>query len=154
MNIGALMGTVTRDPRVTYQEGTGQQVVSLTLSVEEPRPTGDPFKTYIAIECYGRSAAQAETLSTGTLVAVEGKIGWKAYTHKGEKRSTLVVLARQVRELARQHDCGTGARRRPPRRVAARLTAVARQTEPVSVPIFVPVLKGGKGEEHHIDYLK
>ena len=100
MNTCALIGTLTRPPRVTFQPETGQQVVSFTLSVEEPRPTGDPFKTYIGIECYGRSVTQAEALTPGALVAVEGKIGWKSYMHKGEKRTTLVVLARQVHVLA------------------------------------------------------
>lgn len=100
MNTCALIGTVTRDPRVTFQEGTGQQVVSLTVCIEEPRTPGDVWKTYVGIECYGRSATEAETLRAGTLVAIEGKIGWKVYMHKGEKRSTLVVLARTVRVLA------------------------------------------------------
>lgn len=85
---------------MTFQPETGQQVVSLTVCVEEPSKTGDVWKTHIGIECYGRSAVEAETLTPGALVAVEGKIGWKAYTHKGEKRSTLVVMARQVRVLA------------------------------------------------------
>ena len=75
MNTCALVGTVTRDPRVTFQEGTGQQVVSVTVCVEEPGKTGDPFTTSIGVECYGRSAAQAEALTPGALVAVEGKIG-------------------------------------------------------------------------------
>ena len=87
MNTCVLSGTVTRDPRV----------VSLTVCVEEPSKTGATFTTYIGVECYGRSAAQAEALTPGALVAVEGRIGWKASTHKGEKRSPLVVLARQVR---------------------------------------------------------
>lgn len=100
MNICALMGTVSRAARVTFQPETGQPVVSFTVCVEEPRPTGDPFKTYIGIECYGRSAMEAETLTPGTLVAIEGKLSWKAYTHKGPKRSNLVVLARSVRVLA------------------------------------------------------
>ncbi len=100
MNICALMGTVTRDPRVTYQEGTGQQVASCTMCIEEPRPTSAGWKTDIGIECYGRAATQAEALTPGALVVIEGKIGWKSYMQRGEKRSTLVVLARQVRVLA------------------------------------------------------
>ncbi len=49
MNTCSLLGTVSRGPHVTFQAETGQQVVRLTVCVEEPRTTGDVWKTYIGV---------------------------------------------------------------------------------------------------------
>jgi single-stranded DNA-binding protein len=99
MNTCALVGYLERDPVVRFKQETGEQTVSFTVRTEEPGKQGS-FKTYIPIETFGAVATKAESLCKGQLVAIEGRIGWKAYEHRGEKRTTLIVLARSVQVLA------------------------------------------------------
>lgn len=100
LNTCAIVGALARDPYRRVQPESDLPVVSLTIRVDEPGKDGRMFSTYIPVECYGQCAMQAETLSKETWVAVTGKLGWKSYEKQGEKRSTLMVVARQISVLA------------------------------------------------------
>jgi single-stranded DNA-binding protein len=99
LNTCAIVGHLERDPHVRLQAESGHQVVSFTVRVEEPGKDGRAFSTFIPVECYGRCATHAETLSKDVCMAVEGQLGWKSDEKHGEKRSTLMVVARQISVL-------------------------------------------------------
>lgn len=100
LNTVCLTGTLERDP-VTKVDDHGTQLVTFTVRLDESGKDNAVFKTYIPVECYGRTAERAADGGAGDVLGIEGKLKWKSYVDKhGEKRSTLCVLARQVSVLA------------------------------------------------------
>jgi hypothetical protein len=96
LNMVAVTGLLERDPATKFEDN-GTQFATFTLRVEEVGKDGAVFKTFVPIECYGRTAERAAGCGAGDVVGVEGKLKWKSSVdQRGEKRSTLCVLARQV----------------------------------------------------------
>jgi single-strand DNA-binding protein len=99
INTLTLTGALTRDPQTRFSDH-GTQMASFTICVLEAGPAGQEFKLYVPIEAYGQAAAVAGDLRSGAAVLVVGKLKWPSATAKdGTKKSTLAVLARQVRQL-------------------------------------------------------
>jgi single-stranded DNA-binding protein len=84
-------------PRLT-DTGAGKPPMSLTLTVEEPGQ-GGTVKTFVPVLIVGNQAEQwAETLEAGDLVAVSGRLQYKA--GKMKAAAQLVVTGFTVEGLA------------------------------------------------------
>ena len=96
LNHVVVSGSVEREPFVKELEN-GTLTTSFAIRVEEPSQTGEVFKLFVTVDCYGQLAKETETLQAGDAVVVSGKLKYKSWTGKnGEKKSTLAVLARTV----------------------------------------------------------
>lgn len=99
MNMIALVGTVTRTPRTTF-EGDGLQVTSLTLATLEPGRDGKVFRLFVPCVSFGRAAEACSLLTAEDLVAVQGKLSWRKHMGKcGQDHSQLIVTIREVQVL-------------------------------------------------------
>ena len=97
LNHITLTGVLERDPLTRFADH-GTQQVHFTLRLSEVGPAGQAFTLFVPVEAYSQVAEQAGDLSAGDLVLVAGKLKWTSYTAKdGSKKSTLAVLARQIK---------------------------------------------------------
>ena len=100
LNTCAIVGVLSREPSTKF-EPSGSQTTALTVRCDEVGRDGQTHALYVSVQCYGKTADQAATLGLDDVVAVEGKLMFKAYADRdGQKRSTLCVLARQIQVLA------------------------------------------------------
>jgi single-stranded DNA-binding protein len=101
LNVVALTGTLERDPALRFDSNSGTARCSGTLRCEDLGASGNPFRLYVPLEAWGKTAETLGELRAGTLIAVQGKLCWRKYTTQhGEEKGTLAVLARQVAALA------------------------------------------------------
>ena len=108
INQVVVSGAIERDPVVKSAESG--MMVGFTLAVVDiNRQTGQEFKTYVAVETYGQTAAEAEHFRAGDSVIVSGKLKFTSWTGKdGTKKTTLAVLARQVKGVCVAAERKTG----------------------------------------------
>jgi single-strand DNA-binding protein len=102
VNQVTITGTLERDPITRFQpDGHGSQHVCFTLRCCEMGPAGQTWQLYVPVECYGNVAELLGELSAGDSILVAGKLKWTSWQGKdGQKRTSLAVLARQVKRLA------------------------------------------------------
>jgi single-stranded DNA-binding protein len=99
LNQVVLTGTVERPPLMKVADH-GTQVCSFTLRCVEPGPAGKEFVLYVPCEAYSSMADEAGELNAGDAALVSGKLKFTSWTAKdGTKKTSLAVLARQVRRL-------------------------------------------------------
>jgi single-stranded DNA-binding protein len=99
LNVCALVGTLSRDPRTAF-EGDGRQTTTFTLAIVEPGREGKAFTLYVPCVCWGKAAEAADVLNAEDLVSVQGKLCWRKHVDKhGQDRSTLAVNVREVSVL-------------------------------------------------------
>ena len=99
-----LIGNLTRDPELRYTTG-GAAVVTFTLATNHRYSTASGESkeevSFIRVTVWGKMAENCgKYLSKGRPVFVEGRLkqnNWE--TEKGEKRSTLEVVAQNVQFL-------------------------------------------------------
>jgi single-stranded DNA-binding protein len=100
LNHCLVTGTLRRDPLTKWTDAGAQQT-SFTVEVVETSAAGASFTVFVPCEAYGDAATLAGTLHAGASVLVAGKLKWTAWTDKqGQKRTSLCVLARMVKQLA------------------------------------------------------
>jgi single-stranded DNA-binding protein len=99
MNSVQLIGRLTRAP-VTRFEGDGLQVCTFTLAVTESSREGKAYTVYVPCTSWGRSAETCALLNAADVVAIVGKLIWRAHKAKcGEEHSQLVVSVREMAVL-------------------------------------------------------
>jgi single-stranded DNA-binding protein len=79
MNHVSLIGTVGQyGVKITWTEG-GKPQTSLSVMVEEPGKEKATYNTFVPVLIVGSRAEEAaETLEPGDLIAIEGKLAYKA----------------------------------------------------------------------------
>jgi single-stranded DNA-binding protein len=98
VNHVVLIGTVADPgPKLTYSDA-GRPECRLTLMVSEPSTRGkEDYRLFIPVFCYGTSAEPAaETLETGDLVAVDGKLSWSSKLKQDGSKLGLCVTTFSV----------------------------------------------------------
>lgn len=101
LNVLALTGTLERAPVLRQEEGGTAPRCSATLRCEEVSASGSPFKLYVPLEAWGKSAEALGALPAGTAVAIQGKLCWRKHVPRpGEDKSGLAVLVGKVSVLA------------------------------------------------------
>ena len=102
VNQVVITGTIERDPFIKSAESGGLSA-SFTVRIDERSQSGAIFKVFVQCECFGHTADEAEHLRAGDAIMVSGKLKWSSYvTKSGEKKSTLAVLARVVKQLSQE----------------------------------------------------
>lgn len=116
------MGRLTRDPNITYSQGTDNMAIArFTLAVDRrvSRQEGSDQQTadFISCVCFGRQAEFAEKyLRQGIKVAVTGRIQTGSYTNKdGQKVYTTNVVLDDI-EFAESKNAGGPASTSAPSR--------------------------------------
>ena len=89
-----LVGDITRDPEVSFSD-SGTACARTTLCVTEDRD-GMAWKTYVPVECWGKSAEVLGDLPKGTTVFLRGKLKWRTLTKDGKKDGRLEVASWSV----------------------------------------------------------
>jgi single-stranded DNA-binding protein len=99
MNHVSLVGTVGQyGVKIAWTDG-GKSQITLTVIVEEPGKEKTTYKTFIPVLIVGPCAEKAaETLEPGDLIAIEGKLAYKA--GKTKDAGKLVVVTFSVERLA------------------------------------------------------
>lgn len=107
MNQVVLMGRLTRDPELTYNNSTGNAMVRFTLAVDkrlsrekkqEMEANNQPTADFIGCVCWGRLAENVNRFTEkGKRVLVEGRIQTGSYVAQdGSRRYTTDVVANNV----------------------------------------------------------
>lgn len=104
MNNVVLIGRLTRDPEITYIQGSGTPVARFSLAIDRDYKKRDGTRDtdFIPIEVMGVTAENcAKYISKGRLVAVQGSIRIDNYEAKdgSGRRSFTKVSARTVQFL-------------------------------------------------------
>ncbi len=104
MNNVVLVGRLTRDPEVSYLQGSGVAVAKFTIAIDRDyrKKDGTRDTDFIPIEVMGAVAENcAKYISKGRLVAIQGSIRVDSYEAKdGSGRRTFTkVQARNVQFL-------------------------------------------------------
>jgi len=102
LNQVILTGTLERDPIMRFApDGHGSQHVCFTLRCSEVGPAGQTWQLFVPVECYGSAVELCGELSAGDSMLVVGKLKWTSWQGKdGQKKTSLAILARQVKRLA------------------------------------------------------
>ena len=99
MNKVILMGRLTRDPNVTYSQGSNTSVARYTLAVQRRfrREGSEQEADFISCVTFGRQAEFAEKyLKQGTKIVVSGRIQTGSYTNRdGVKVYTTDVVVEE-----------------------------------------------------------
>ena len=87
-------------PKLTYREN-GQPECTLTAVIKEPSRDGQTiYRTFVPVVLYGVPAEKAAAeLEPGMIIAVDGKLTWRANAKKpteGKADGKLVVMASSV----------------------------------------------------------
>ncbi|MGE0278725.1 MAG: single-stranded DNA-binding protein [Nitrospiraceae bacterium] len=93
MNTCSLVGRIERRPSLQRHD-TGVIMASFSLCVQEVGRNGKVYSIYVPVECYGTLAEGVESLVSGLLVSVTGKLAFRS-AEKG-RPGALLVLARSV----------------------------------------------------------
>ncbi len=110
MNSVILLGRLTRDPELTYNNSTGNAMVRFSLAVDkqlsrekkqEMESKNQPTADFINIVCWGRLAESVNSYtSKGKRVLVQGRIQTGSYeAQDGTRRYTTDIIANSVEFL-------------------------------------------------------
>ena len=107
MNSVNLIGRTTQDVDLRYTS-SGKAVSSFGIAINEKYKTGDEWKTdvcFVEITVWDKSAeASAQFLKKGHLCGIVGKLKYESWESDGNKRSKLVVVAKNVVFLEKKPD--------------------------------------------------
>lgn len=96
MNTVMLMGRLTKDPDVTYTQGSKPMCIArYTLAVDKRRKAGEaPSADFIRISTFGKNAEFAEKyLRKGVKIAITGHINTGSYEKDGQRIYTTEIIA-------------------------------------------------------------
>lgn len=107
MNFVTILGRLTRDPELTYNNNTGNAMTRFTVAVDrrlsrekkqEMESRNQPTADFISCVCWGRLAETVNNFTAkGKRVLVEGRIQTGSYEAKdGTRRYTTDVVASSV----------------------------------------------------------
>ncbi len=99
-----LAGECARDPEPHFSEN-GTQSTTVALCLREERD-GKEYKTYVPVECWGKSAEVLAEMQQGDPVFIKGKLRWKSWTKDGEKQGRLEVSSWSVQPVAASATAG------------------------------------------------
>lgn len=113
-----LMGNLTRDPELRQTTG-GMAICNLTIAVNRRVKKGERWEqeaSFFDVVVFGKSAENAsEYLAKGRSVLVEGELVQQRWENQeGQKRSKIVVNARQLVFLQRREQSEEGGGEREP----------------------------------------
>jgi single-stranded DNA-binding protein len=95
-----LVGTLgDRGVTVAPLPESGALCGTFTLICTEPGDGERSFQPFVPCACYGKALAQAEQLTPGAVVALDGKLTRRPRLQHGEQVWELVVLAWSVTPL-------------------------------------------------------
>lgn len=99
-----LTGRLTHDP-TTQSFSSGASVCRLRLAYKTSRKQDGerfPKPNYISVEVWGKAGqACAEHLSSGSQIAVTGRLEWREWVHEDTKHQATELIADNVVFLAR-----------------------------------------------------
>jgi len=113
MNVNSvvLTGNLTKDPELRTT-GSGTSVTTLRLAVNERvKRDGDwqERAMYFDVVVWGNQAENAaKYLEKGSPVAVQGRLSWREWADKDDKRQSVEVTAAMVQFLNRGDGSGGG----------------------------------------------
>jgi len=99
MNKVVLVGRLTKDPELKFDQGTGTAVATFTVAVNRRfKKEGQPEADFIPVVVFGKPAeATANYMAKGKLLSVSGNIQTRTYDAKdGTKRYVTEVIADEV----------------------------------------------------------
>ncbi len=102
MNSVVLIGRLTKDPAVSYTQGSQMAVTRFTLAIDRPMRAGAEKQTdFISVVVFGKQAENCgKYLAKGRMTAVSGRIQTGSYTNKeGRTVYTTDVVADRVEFL-------------------------------------------------------
>ncbi len=99
-----LAGEIARDPEVSFSNN-GTQITNIALCLREERD-GKEYKTYVPVECWGKSAEVLAEMQQGDPVFIKGKLRWKSWTKDGEKQGRLEVSSWSVQPVVAPEPVG------------------------------------------------
>lgn len=107
MNSVTLLGRLTRDPELTYNNSTGNAMVRFSIAVDkqlsrekkqEMEANNQPTADFINIVCWGRLAETVNQYTAkGKRILVQGRIQTGSYeAQDGSRRYTTDIIANSV----------------------------------------------------------
>ena len=99
MNKVVLVGRLTKDPELKFDQGTGTAVATFTVAVNRRfKKEGQPEADFIPVVVFGKPAeATANYMAKGKLLSVSGNIQTRTYDAKdGTKRYVTEVIAEET----------------------------------------------------------
>lgn len=108
MNNVVLIGRLTKDPELTYIQGSGTAVAKFTIAINRDYKdkNGNYPVDFIPIEVIGKSAEYVSNyIQKGRLVALQGSIRIERYEDKnGDNKTFTKVVTQKVRPLEKAKD--------------------------------------------------
>lgn len=97
INSVALVGRAGGDPSVRTFE-SGSKVAEINMALTRPGKDGKKETDWIQVKVWGKAAEVAEQyIKKGHLFGVTGELQQESWTKDGDKRSKIVVVARQLK---------------------------------------------------------
>ena len=120
MNHVTLMGRLTRDPELTYNNNTGNAMARFAIAVDkqlsrdkkqEMESKNQPTADFINIICWGKLAENVNQYTAkGKRVLVEGRIQTGSYeAQDGSRRYTIDIVASSVEFIDWKDRDGSGS---------------------------------------------
>lgn len=108
MNNVVLIGRLTKDPELTYIQGSGTAVAKFTIAINRDYKDkdGNYPVDFIPIEVIGKSAEYVSNyIQKGRLVALQGSIRIERYKDKnGDNKTFTKVVTQKVNALEKAKD--------------------------------------------------
>lgn len=84
MNKVALVGRMTKDPEITFAQGTGTAICKFTIAVNRRfKKEGQPDADFLPVIVFGKQAeATANWMTKGSQIAISGNIQTSNYMNK------------------------------------------------------------------------
>ena len=88
MNKVALVGRMTKDPELTFAQGTGMAICKFTIAVNRRfKKAGQPDADFLPTTVFSKQAeATANHMRKGSQVAISGSIQTSTYTNKDNNK--------------------------------------------------------------------
>jgi len=99
MNKAILVGRLTKDPELTFAQGTGTGICKFTIAVNRRfKRDGQPDADFLPVTVFGKQAeATANYMRKGSQVAISGTIQTSNYTNKdGVKMYKTEIITDEV----------------------------------------------------------
>lgn len=106
MNKVALVGRMTKDPTLTFAQGTGTAVCKFTIAVNRRfKKEGQPDADFLPVTVFGKQAeATANWMTKGSQVAISGNIQTSNYMKDDVRVYKTEIIADEVDFLDSKKD--------------------------------------------------
>ena len=135
-----ITGNLTRDPALRATAG-GTQVLSFGVAVNDRRrnaQTGEweDYPTFVDCTMFGTRGEKLQPyLTTGTKVAIEGKLRYSSWERDGQRRSKLEVIVDELEFMSSRN--GNNANQGYDNGMTA---GYAPQPAPMAAPVAAPIV--------------